>query len=337
MGKISTNIQRDKIIRRYMSLDKFEKLLSSQSLYFSRFDGFEDKLEGGINTNNYPSFSNSLAILDAAILAWPTVEPRNEKNKAALIKAQQKIEQETFPSLFGIQQKIDGDAYLQNISSWLYASCWTDLEHECQAMWQLYGCPGGNCRHDPGCTECLKTRGESICIETTIGAIIDNIELKKDYNLKIQKVEYLNHRKTRFEDNDLIFRPFFSKALHFSYEHEVRFMLWPDRDDVKFSYKNKKSSENNIASELLPIKNLERFIGKIILSPLPYMTAKEIRTHHIEHYQSTHGLEHALSNFDLRNKVRKVCAANNINIPIIESDLNQITPTDCYSYVDEIQ
>ncbi|HDS0929562.1 TPA: hypothetical protein QDZ23_004261 [Pseudomonas putida] len=336
MSKISLGIERDTVVRRYMSLDKFEKLLSSQGMYFSRFDSFEDKLEGGINQKNYPNFSNSLEVLDLATSVWPGNYPRDEKSQATIRNAQQKIEQETFPSLFGIQQKINGDAYLQNVRSWLYASCWTDMPHECQAMWQLYGSSGSSCRHEIGCMECENTLGNSICIETTIGSIVDNLNLKTEYNLSIQKVEYLDHRKTKFDGDDIISRPFFSKALHFSYEHEVRFLLWPNRDDISFSYKHMKSSKNKTTSELLHIDNLESFIGKIILSPLPFKREKAIRSDHAERFQSTLGLQEALANATLRDKIQKACTNHNLNIPIVDSELNQISPTDCYSYFTDI-
>jgi hypothetical protein len=198
-------------------------------------------------------------------------------------------------------------------------------------MWQLYGSSGSNCRHDAGCTECAKTLGESVCIETTIGSVEDSLEIKEGYNLSVQQVEYLDHRESVFEESEMNYRPFFSKAFHFSYENEIRFMLWPNRKDIKFSYKFNQSTTNNIPSEQLHITSLESFIGKVILSPLPFKKAKEIRERHMEQYQSTLGLEEAISNSDLKNKVRNLLNDKNIKINIVDSDLNQICVTDCYT------
>lgn len=333
MGKIcvDVDIAREKTIRRYMSFENFERLIKSQTMYFSRFDSFDDHLEGGINKRNFSSISNSLEILDSMNLSWPGIRPRSEQELAELQKVQNEIQNHTFQSLFGPQKKVDGEAYLQRISSWLYASCWTDLPHECHAMWQLYGSSGSNCRHEAGCTECAKTLGDSVCIETTIGSVEDSLEIKDGYNFSIRKVEYLDHRESVFEESEMVYRPFFSKALHFSYENEIRFMLWPNRKDINFSYKFNQSTTNNIRSEQLSITSLESFIGKVILSPIPLKEAKDIRARHMEQYQSTLGLEEALSNSNLKNKVRNLLNDKNLKINIVDSDLNQICVTDCYT------
>lgn len=333
MGTISVGVARDVIVRRYMSFEVFEMLLSSQSLYFSRFDKFDDHLEGGINSKNFPSISNELRILDGAMNScWPGTSPRGEQELVKMQETQHEIASETFQSIFGVQKKVNGNAYLRNISSWLYANCWTDLPYECQAMWQLYGSSGGNCRHETGCEECKRTVGNSVCIETTIGAILDNLEFKEGFNLSIQKVEYLDHRLTKFSDNDLISRPFFSKALHFSYENEVRFMLWPDRQDIEFSYKYNKSTRNEEGSQVLHIKDVEALIGKIILSPLPIKVTKKIIDPYKDPCSSKLGLQDSLANLALREKVKSLCVRNNVDIEIVESDLNQVSTSDCYTY-----
>lgn len=333
MGKVSTGVDvaRETVIRRYMSFENFERLITSHTMYFSRFDSFDDHLEGGINKRNFSSISNALETLDLTTSIWPGIHPKSEQELAEIQKAKDELRSQTFPSLFGTQKKDDGEAYLQHISSWLYASCWTDLPYECQAMWQLYGSSGSNCRHDAGCTECAKTLGESVCIETTIGSIEDSLEIKEGYNFSIRKVEYLDHRESVFEESDMSFRPFFSKALHFSYENEIRFMLWPNRKDINFSYKFNQSTTNDIRSEQLRITNLESFIGKLILSPIPFKEAKEIRKRHVKQYQSTLGLEEALSNSNLNNKVLNLLNDKNIKINIVDSDLNQVCVTDCYT------
>lgn len=331
MGAFSVGVARDKIIRRYMSFENFEKLVRTQTMHFSRFDSFDDRLEGGINKGNFSSISNSLEVLDSINCSLPGTQPRNEQELLDLQKLQNAIQNQTFPSLFGTLKKMDGDAYLQRISSWLYASCWTDLPHECDAMWQLYGSSGSNCRHDAGCKECIKTLGETVCIETTIGSLVDSLELKDGYNISVQKIEYLDHRKSVFEDSDMICRQFFSKAMHFSYENEIRFMLWPERSDINFSYKFNQSTINNITSVQLNITDLESFIGKIILSPLPFKDAKAIRAQRVEQYQSALGLGEALSNKVLKNKVQALLCEKNININVVESDLNQMCVTDCYT------
>nr|WP_294976491.1 hypothetical protein [uncultured Pseudomonas sp.] len=331
MSNIITDVPRDTKIRRYMTLDKFESILECRELYFSRFDNFEDRLEGGISTKSYQSISNSPKLLDRAMQLFPS--PDSSKNQETT-GIDRKILDETFQSIFGEQSKVNGDAYLQHVNSWLYASCWTDLPHECQAMWQLYGSSGANCRHEVGCTECERTLGMSVCIETTLGAVLDNLELTEDYNLTIGKVEYLDHRNTVFEDQDLITKPFFSKALHFSYENEIRFMLWPTRKDIIFSYKHNESTTNEDYHISLPIKSMEGFLGKVILSPLPFKVQKKISKRQFENFKSDLGLPEALSNSTLRNMVNNLCNKHGISINVVDSDLNQVSTKDLYTFMD---
>lgn len=331
MGQVNIEIPRDTILKRYLSFQHFELLIKNQSLYFSRFDKFEDHLEGGINRRNYHNISNSVSTFDLAMQRWPSVSPRTEEETQALSMAETKIFEETFPSIFGVQKKIDGDAFLKNISSWLYANCWTDLGHECQAMWQLYGSSGSNCRHDKGCLECADTLGNSVCIETTAGAILDSLELAEGYNITVQKVEYLDHQTSHFHENDLAMRPYFSKALHFSYENEVRFMLWPERNDIKFSYKHNQSTINNQPNQQLRLKDLNSFIRRVILAPPPPSKISKIRSLHLERSDSELGLKNNFSNKNLRAKVEALFRAYNLNINITESDLIQISSKDCYT------
>ncbi|MDD1960081.1 hypothetical protein NP534_08175 [Pseudomonas sp. 39004] len=331
MGQVKIEIPRDTTVKRYLSFQNFERLIKNQSLYFSRFDKFEDHLEGGINRRNYHNISNSLSIFDLAMQRWPSVSPRTEEETQALRKSETEIFENTFPSILGTQKKLDGDAFLKNISSWLYANCWTDLGHECQAMWQLYGSSGSNCRHDKGCQECAETIGNSVCIETTAGAIVDNLELPEGYNLTIRKVEYIDHRTSHFHEDDLVMRPYFSKALHFSYENEVRFMLWPESNDIKFSHKHDQSTINNQDNQQLKLKDLNSFIHRVILAPPPPSKIYKTRSLHMERFGTELGLEDELSNKNLKTKVEALFRANNLNINITESDLIQISPKDCYT------
>lgn len=335
MGQIRIEIPKDTIIRRYISFQNFERLIQSRALYFSRFDKFEDHLEGGINRKNYQSISNSLSTFDLAMNSWPSVNPRSQEEAKALEKSRSEIFEQTFPSIFGTQRKIDGDAFLKNISSWLYASCWTDIKHECQAMWQLYGSSGSNCRHKAGCKECASTLGNSVCIETTVGNIADHLALPEDHNLTIKKVEYIDHHSTHFHMQDMTMRPYFSKALHFSYENEVRFMLWPESKDIKFSYKHNQSTTNDIHSHQLKITNLEKFISRIILAPPTPSKIAEIRGQHIQRYNTELGLTDALSNKNLKTKVEDLLKEHKLNTRISDSDLIQISATDCYTFAEQ--
>ncbi|HFT7408653.1 TPA: hypothetical protein ACGRX8_004099 [Pseudomonas aeruginosa] len=328
MGYITTELSLDTKIRRYMSLPKLEWLLDKQSIYFTRFDSFEDRLEGGIGPNNYSDVSNAYGILDIALNGVGTLSGSGGVDSLVVDTFN-----ETFPTIFGELKKVDGDSYLQGVRSWLYASCWTNLPHECQAMWQLYGSSGANCRHDVGCVECQNSLGMSICLETTLGAVLENIKLNDGYNLIVREVEYLDHEKVCFDERDIVLRPFFSKALHFSYENELRFMLFPDRKDIKFSYKCNQSEVNKVGNVAVPVTNMKGLIRKIILSPLPFRKQEQIERIHMERYKTALGLPDALANETLRASVQTLCKKHNLEPVIVDSALNSISAKDFYSSI----
>lgn len=332
-SKKLVGVSRDLIVRRYMSLDKFEKLLSTGGLYFARFDSFSDKLEGGITSQNYPDVSCALELFDLAMNPLPRGTSHSGKEVVKDIIGE--VSNSTFEGLYGTHKRIDGDDYLKLVSTWLYASCWTDLPHECQAMWSLYGVTGTGCDHPECCVQCESTHGMSICIETTVGSIVDNLQLEEEYHFSVQKVDYVNHKTTKFGSGELSTKPFFSKAKHFSYENEVRFVLWPNKANVCFSYKNGESTINEQPHVLLGVKDMGSLIKKIILSPVPYSSAVKIRESHLEQYQTLLGLEENLSNKILRDKVVSLCKINGVHVEIVDSDMNQVGTSDCYTYVDE--
>lgn len=331
-SKRSVGVDRDLVVRRYMSLNKFESLLSTGELYFSRFDSFPDKLEGGITSQNYTDVSCALELLDLAINSLPKDADHGSSGVAKNVMS--KLNNSTFEGLYGTQKRIDGDDYLKLVNSWLYASCWTDLPHECQAMWSLYGVTGTGCAHPECCIQCKSSHGMSICIETTVGSILDNLHLEDKYHFSVQKVDYIDHKNTKFGKDELSTKPFFSKAKHFSYENEVRFVLWPNKTNICFSYKNGESTINEQHHVLLGIKDMSSFIKKVILSPVPYQSAVKIRESHLAQHQTLLGLEKSLSNQTLRDKVVSLCKINGVHVEVVDSDMNQVGTGDCYTYVD---
>lgn len=322
------DLPRETVIRRYIPIERLETILKGE-LYFTRFDKFDDRLEGGISSNNFSSISNSWEVFDRALNRhWPSVD------KDGTEVAEFAGTEQYFPSLFGQQHKDNGEAYLQNIRYWLYASCWIDLPHECYAMWQLFGSSGANCRHAIPCRACYESLGQSICIESTVGALLDNLEVPKNYSLLAKKIEYINQKTHKFEEHDLASKPFFCKAAHYSFEHEYRVLVWPTDKDVRFSYKHEStgmgSTKNDQDHLRIKITSVDSIIQKIILSPLPHARQLAIQAAHMEKYQSALGLQESLANAPLRKKVEDMCRKYQISTRIVDSALNQVPATDCY-------
>lgn len=111
---------------RYLDLYKLLDLLNSNQLYFSRFDKFEDGLEGitGKGTS-LKAFTQSAPLTEENIN--PRIQPEMRKN---LIRNDQERREEYLETITGSQQA-------------QYASCWFFGEKESLAMWKLYSKQNG--------------------------------------------------------------------------------------------------------------------------------------------------------------------------------------------------
>lgn len=106
-------VQDDLVIRRYLDVSKFEKLLSEKSLFFCRVDKFDDPFEGAVPKKE--------------------VEYRvQEQKKIASSYGKTISEEEAQKSADDI-----GDYHKQNRKK-VVANCWMGTHHESKAMWDLY-------------------------------------------------------------------------------------------------------------------------------------------------------------------------------------------------------
>lgn len=64
---ISSSLNQDSILQRYLDLPKFLSLLQSNSLFLSKMSKFDDQLEGGITANDYLTTIDDAPILDLAL------------------------------------------------------------------------------------------------------------------------------------------------------------------------------------------------------------------------------------------------------------------------------
>jgi hypothetical protein len=119
-----TDIRQSSILRRYMDLPKLLDLLSTNTLYCRRADGFADRLEGAL----FPSFRKSL-------------------NEA--------FARGDVPN--------DADYFYRRSRMGSYVSCWTLGARDNMALWQLYGGGEDFDRrhHNGGPTNTMRARLES--------------------------------------------------------------------------------------------------------------------------------------------------------------------------------
>lgn len=234
------------IIQRYMDLPKFVSLIQTRSLYLAKMSAFEDALEGGLTVRDFFKVSNAPAILDLALNgAWPAANETADQRVArleGLESAHDELEKKQFQTPFCSYPRNEAERLFPACKEWLYVSCWHHSEHECAAMWQLYG-----------------RDKNSVCIFSTdeqLGAAI--VPDRSCNMLEIQQVNYINHLNDTFSGNPL--DPFIAKSKPYAFEREIRAVSWNSGVDLSKSPKNEESGR------LFEV-NLERMIQKVVVSP----------------------------------------------------------------------
>lgn len=234
------------IIQRYMNLSKFLCLLQNNSLFLPKMSVFDDHLEGGLTATDYLEASNDIAIVDLTIDWLPvygeTTEQRKERirvNKSV----QQKLDKGKFITPFGEYLKSDIQTVFPKCREYIYVSCWHRSAFECNAMWQLYG-----------------AEKNSVCIFTSIEKLEQQLIHSESLdNLKLEKVNYIDHAKAKFGSDCL--DPFLSKALPFSFEKEQRIVAFDSKINLNNVGVNKSSGVN------IEINSLRELIDEIVVSP----------------------------------------------------------------------
>ncbi|MCY1457110.1 hypothetical protein D9M71_743710 [compost metagenome] len=118
-------------------------------------------------------------------------------------------------------------------------------------------------------------------------------------------VEYINHSDASATENPL--HQFTRKARHFEFEKEMRLIAWPTREDIVFSYKFEQSSVNDVGQVSPSIKDINRFISRIIFSP---------------------GMPD-----DCVGAVTQVCRAQGLTCDMVKSGLDEKPLVDLYGYL----
>ena len=209
---------RKKKIWRYMSLDKFMSILSSNSLYFPNIYEFNDINEGRLselsleevyktnlfNVNNTP-IKQDKAFFEMKEFMERTVEYRTKEDR-----------EEMYNLLHSFR------TLLYDFSNhFMFCNSWFQKDHESFTMWGEYG---------------DKRHPTSIALQTTVGDLIDSFEYTP-YDIHIGEVKYIDYREEHiegyehFETVDLtipdnVLKLFYAPILHkkriYDDEHEIR-------------------------------------------------------------------------------------------------------------------
>lgn len=229
-----------------MDLPKFVNLIQTNSLYLSKMSIFDDKLEGGLTVDDFFIKSNVPRYFDVLMnLVWPTADSNAEKRaednkKADLIFGE--LSQKKFDTPFGRYHCDDTERVFPACREWLYVNCWHKSNHECAAMWEIFG--GDK---------------NSLCVFSTVERLETAMTRdKREQNLEIREVKYLNHAKDIFSDDPL--DPFISKSESYSFEREIRVISWDPNINLSDTPSNKESGF------LLKV-DLTKLIMKVVISP----------------------------------------------------------------------
>lgn len=213
---------------KYLDLYKMMDFVQTNSIYFHRFDRFEDPIEG-LNMN-------TLALKELAKAPRLTVENINKNYSDKDQKRE--IAEDNF-----MREKIILDSHSTQKSQ--YASCWFSSSFESLAMWNIYSNRTGLALKFPTSQliDKVETSGRNIVDET----------FKKMY---FGSVEYLRLSPFNFEEK---FNKKFNglkKDVSYSYENEFRFVVCADLP-----------RDNNPESFKLEIQGLGELDFDIVVSP----------------------------------------------------------------------
>ena len=191
---------KETVIWRFMDFTKFVSLISTNSLFFSRSDKFEDPFEGakGLKKNKKKWDNHYLEFFEQAI--------KNPPEGADCNKSEKEIKKEAKRLL---NQLDKGGQHDQKRT---FINCWHENLYESEAMWKLY----------------TKNMSEGIAIQTTYEKLYR--ALKKDPSISIGRVNYIDY-DSRFAG---INESFWYKRKSFEHEKEIRAVYKDFREESEY-------------------------------------------------------------------------------------------------------
>ncbi|WP_125716678.1 DUF2971 domain-containing protein [Pseudoalteromonas rubra] len=244
------------VLQRYMDLPKFISLLQTKKLYLAKMSSFEDALEGGLTVSNFFGISNEHKWLDMLVnYSWPSSNESEEERKHSkenIKNRTEEINNRMFSTPFGSYPCCEGEQVFPRCREWIYVSCWHASDHECSAMWRLYG-------GDKNAV-CIFSSEEKLLSAVKASSLCDNLELNT--------VNYICYAHDEFEGEPL--DPFISKSKPYSFEKEVRLMSWNSKIDLL------EKEQTNPDSGLMLDIDLGKAIERIVISPYADLWFKSI-------------------------------------------------------------
>lgn len=210
-------------LTRYMSFAKFVGLMRTSQLYFSSLATFaEIDPHEGSSTVIDALFESGLAdalhtlVNFSMPLSLGTELSDQDRERLRAEEEGRRAATRTFKTPFGPVMIRDEQTYAQallNTRRWLDASCWHMGEFESLAMWQTYG-----------------GSPEAVAVTTTVGRLARALKAKPGELLHLGAVRYIDHQEDYF-NTDHVLAPALHKQRPYSYEQEVRAIVWNPTED----------------------------------------------------------------------------------------------------------
>jgi hypothetical protein len=258
-SKVTKHILRDKKLWRYMTLDKFIDLLSTNKLFFASVNSYEssDPFEGllpkVILDCMKEVFSPELNLLSSNVsISEDYMNKKIEEGLDSNFLAQKLVEYEKIKDDVKKMPLVFEEVFFKTLQS-VVVNCWHQNEYESEAMWKLYS-----------------ENNKGIAIQTTVQDLIDSIA---DERVGLSKIKYIDFYDTELKAQDCIVDNQIAPLLKrksFEHEQEVRLFFTPDVD-----YKTLTSKDYRHLHAVIDV-DISKLISKIYISPyasVPYQSS----------------------------------------------------------------
>ncbi|WP_452218923.1 hypothetical protein [Lacinutrix undariae] len=191
---------KDIIIWRFMDFTKFISLISSNTLFFTRADKFEDPFEGakGLKKNKKKWDKHYLDFIEQAHKNPPEGIDFKLTDKQIKIESKRVLDEMESGGIEDIKKT--------------FINCWHENEFESEAMWKLY----------------TNNMSEGIAIQTTYSKLYKS--LNKNPSIDIGRVNYIDFNTSFAGIND----SFWYKRKSFEHEKEIRAIYFDFKEEYDF-------------------------------------------------------------------------------------------------------
>lgn len=234
-------------------MTKLMDLVATSRLFFPKISIFPDKLEGSLTALDEFLQPDMMARFDRLLNGLGSAGADRKgfggDDGDAQLEHERKVD---FETVFGpipvcLNERDRTSLHIvEEQREWLFSQCWhiANSESESVAMWRMYG-------------------GESgVCIVSTVGRVLDNVDRMGKYKITAAKVEYRDQSEvlswTRSGSDRHPLHQFAWKHRFYLAEGELRFIAYDPNSSL--------GNQNSEAGVRLPV-NLSGLIQEVRVSP----------------------------------------------------------------------